>query len=272
MTISTRALSAQGLRQRVARFQAEEEHKLFTMVENMASRVSATFGGDKQEIFNALASVVSRGEVYEVTEEDLPVAVFGLVVEPSRGLFVTMALNDSVSFKVFREPIEEIVDRAFRSGMRKLVAEASPMQAAFLKEAGFRVVGRLTGERLIDGRWEDTVLLERLANVAPPAQRTTVKQDLAQLETTVESKPSDFGYDEDDEDYDRPISKPKKRDTGLVDRQNLKKSQKNDLYAQLGLNPNEIGEDEDSIPQPAKPKVQRWDPLANQPSNSIVVR
>ena len=58
-----------------------------------------------------------------------------------------------------------LIDRAKQLGYHKMVLEAFPWNAAGIslyQQCGFRTVGTYQEQGLLDGRWVDTVIMEKM--------------------------------------------------------------------------------------------------------------
>jgi len=145
------AIYNQGIADRVATLETEERSP-----EERRRWLSARKERHPVLVAEADGAVVGWGSLNPFNPREVyrHVADFSLYVERSwRGRGVGGAL------------IRALVDRAVRLGYHKLVLSAFPWNAAgvgLYAKHGFRTVGTYTEQGLLDGKWVDTVIMERL--------------------------------------------------------------------------------------------------------------
>jgi L-amino acid N-acyltransferase YncA len=107
-----------------------------------------------------------------VAESDGRVVGFGSL----NGFNARAAYNHVADFSLYVERswrnqgvggrlLHALTDRARQLGYHKMVLSAFPFNPAGLalyRKAGFRVVGTYTEQGLLDGRWVDTIIMEKL--------------------------------------------------------------------------------------------------------------
>lgn len=260
MTISK--FSTTGMNEKVQKYANSLQGEFNEALLQLSGRASATFGGQPEAIYNTLAAASSVGEVFEVREGDSTLALFGLVVEPHRGLLTLFASGPTPAFPL-QNAIDEISEYIFSLGVPKIEAQVTVNEAVLF--GAYMHTGTLHASRLIDGQAIDTVMLERFRNTKAALQFNEAMHVAAESPKSEKCTKEELAYaDENDLDLPRRTSPRLSRDTGLALREAPSREEANAAPAVLGLAP--IDEEE----APAR-KVVRWDPLANEPSRSIRV-